>query len=138
MSNITPVTFVYASNFPTLSSTAIQAGIDYIEATFSGIFSLWSVLPATAQQAKYTALENLLVAWYLMDIYPRSVVGVTGSGGQVIVSKKVGGRDGVEIKYNSSKSSGSSSELINLTTNAFGEKALLMINSVPERFKIYG
>lgn len=138
MSNITPTTFVYSSNFPTLSSTVVQAGIDYIETTFSGIFSLWAKLPQVTQQAKYTALENLLVAWYLMDLNPRSVVGATGSGGQVIASKKVGGREGIEIKYNDSKGSGVSSELMSLTTNTFGEKALLMLNSVPERWMILG
>lgn len=138
MSVLQPINFAYTSNFPSLSTNQIQAGIDFIEATWSGIFTLFSLDTQTVQQAKQAALENLLVAWYLADLFPTQVVGITGTGGQIIKRKEVGGNNGVKIEFSDIAGRLSNPAYTQLFTNSFGEKAYTILMSSPERYMIYG
>ena len=74
---------------------------------------------------------NLLVAWYLLDTNPQSATGVIGNGGMAVSSKSIGGTslsfEGMEVQEG----------LKQLNSNMFGQKALLMIQAIPERFGIY-
>jgi hypothetical protein len=99
---------------------------------FSGVQYLWGVLDKETRDAKRNLLTNLLVAWYLADTNPTALVGVVSNGGMALSSKSIGGTsvsfDGLEAQEGVKQ----------LNSNMFGQKALMMIQSAPERFGVYG
>ena len=123
--------FKYADNFPTLTDTDINAAYDLVSVMFSGVLSCWAILKEPLRTQKRTLLLNLLIAWYLLDTNPESAVGVMGNGGMALSSKSVGGTslsfEGMDAQEG----------IKQLNSNVFGQKALMMIQSIPERFGIY-
>lgn len=123
--------FKYADNFPKLTDTEIDAAYDIVSVMFSGVLSCWRVLNEPIRTQKRTLLLNLLVAWYLLDTNPTSAVGVLGNGGMAVSSKSIGGTslsfEGMDAQEG----------IKQLNSNLFGQKALLIIQSIPERFGIY-
>lgn len=123
--------FKYAENFPTLTDAQINSAYDIVSVMFSGVLSCWKVLNEPTRSAKRTLLLNLLIAWYLLDTNPGAAVGVLGNGGMAVSSKSIGGTslsfEGMEAQEG----------IKQLNSNVFGQKALLMIQSIPERFGIY-
>jgi len=119
--------------FPTLYSTdgmtapVIDAACAAIETEWPGIFQLYQSKPG--HQAN---LEGYLVGWWLADMYPDKVVGVSGDGGMPLTSKSIGG---VSIAR---KDLEAQPALKQLESNAFGVKALSMIMGAPERYRLYG
>jgi hypothetical protein len=123
--------FMYADNFPTLTDEQIDAAYQTVAVMFSGVNTLWGVLPGAIREAKRTLCLNLLTAWWLLDTNPEAASGVMGNGGMAVNSKSIGG---------TSLSFGGMDEqegLKQLNSNMFGQKALAMIQGAPERFGIY-
>lgn len=124
--------FMYASNFPTLTDSDINSANEIVLAMFSGVNRLWCVLDADTANAKRRLCINLLTAWYLLDMNPTSATGVIGNGGMALGSKSVGGTSLSFQDMNVQEG------LKQLDSNVFGQKALMMIQSAPERYGIYG
>lgn len=124
--------FKYTANFPTLSDQQIADAYDEVATIYSGVTKLWAVLDEETRTAKRTLCMNLLTAWYLLDMNPTSATGVIGNGGMALGSKSVGG---TSLSFQDMEAQ---EGLKQLNSNVFGQKALMMIQSAPERFGIYG
>lgn len=123
--------FKFADNFPTLTDTQINNAFEIVSVMFSGVLQCWRSLAAPLRDAKRELCLNLLIAWYLLDTNPSSAVGVMGNGGMAVSSKSIGGTslsfDGMDAQEG----------IKQLNSNVFGQKALMLIQSIPERFSIY-
>ena len=123
--------FIYASNFPTLTDAQINVAYSEVSVMFSGVLTLWGVLADPTRTNKRNLCMNLLTAWYLADMNPTSVTGVVGNGGMALSSKSIGG---TSVSFQDMEAQ---EGLKQLNSNVFGQKALMMIQSAPERFGIY-
>ena len=123
--------FIYAANFPTLTDAQINVAYEEVCVMFSGVKKLWAVLEATIRDAKRNLCLNQLTAWYLADMNPTAVTGVVGNGGMALSSKSIGG---TSVSFQDMEAQ---EGLKQLNSNVFGQKALMMIQSAPERFGIY-
>ena len=123
--------FKYADNFPTLTDQDINNAYDIVSVMFSGVLKCWAKMEEPLRTQKRTLLLNLLIGWYLLDADPTKAVGVIGNGGMALGSKSIGG---TSLSF---ADVGAQKGLAQLNSNMFGQKALLMIQSVPERFSIY-
>lgn len=128
---MTRADFKYAENFPNLSNDQINEAYETVTVMFSGVSSLWAVLDGPVATAKRTLCYNLLTAWYLLDMDPTSATGVIGNGGMALGSKSVGG---TSLSF---QDMDAQEGLKQLNSNVFGQKALTMIQSAPERYGIY-
>lgn len=128
---MTRLDFKYADNFPTLTDTQINDACEIVSVMFSGVLHCWRSLAAPIRDAKRELCLNLLVAWYLLDTNPQSATGVLGNGGMAVSSKSIGG---TSISF---EGMDAQEGIKQLNSNVFGQKALLMIQSIPERFSIY-
>lgn len=127
---MTRAQFLYAGNFPDLTDNEINLAYTEVSTMFSGVNQLWNVLNAEIRSAKRTLCMNLLTAWYLMDMNPTSARGVVGNGGMALSSKSVGG---TSVSFSDMDAQ---EGIKQLNSNVFGQKALMMIQSAPERFGI--
>lgn len=123
--------FKFANNFPTLTDTDINNAYDIVSVMFSGILQCWAVLAEPIRTQKRTLLLNLLIAWYLLDTNPTAAVGVMGNGGMALTSKSIGG---TSLSFGDMDAQ---EGIKQLNSNVFGQKALAMIQGIPERFGIY-
>ena len=123
--------FIYASNFPTLTDAQINVAYSEVSVMFSGVLTLWGVLAEPTRTNKRNLCMNLLTAWYLADMNPTSVTGVVGNGGMALSSKSIGG---TSVSFQDMEAQ---EGLKQLNSNVFGQKALMMIQSAPERYGIY-
>lgn len=123
--------FIYAGNFPELTDEKINLAYTEVSTIFSGVNQLWNVLDQATRTAKRTLCMNLLTAWYLLDMDPTSARGVVGNGGMALSSKSVGG---TSVSF---QDMDAQEGIKQLNSNVFGQKALMMIQSAPERFGIY-
>ena len=123
--------FKYANNFPTLTDEQINSAFEIVTVMFSGVLSCWKCLAEPLRTRKRELCLNLLIAWYLLDLDPSSAEGVMGNGGMAVNSKSIGGTslsfDGMDAQEG----------IKQLNSNVFGQKALMLIQSIPERFSIY-
>lgn len=123
--------FKFADNFPTLTDAQVNAAYEIVSVMFSGVMQCWRILPEPLRTQKRTLCMNLLVAWYLLDANPESAVGVMGNGGMALSSKSIGG---TSLSFSDMEAQEGVKQL---NSNVFGQKALLMLQSAPERFNIY-
>lgn len=123
--------FIYASNFPTLTDTDINNAYDIVSVMFSGVLSCWARMPEPMRTKKRTLLLNQLLAWYLLDTNPTAATGVIGNGGMAVSSKSIGG---TSLSFSDMDAQ---EGLKQLNSNMFGQKALMLIQTIPERFSIY-
>ena len=123
--------FKFASNFPTLSDTDINNAYDIVSVMFSGVLQCWRALNEPLRTQKRTLCLNYLIAWHLLDSNPQSAVGVMGNGGMALTSKSIGGTSLSFADMDAQEG------IKQLNSNVFGQKALTMIQSIPERFGIY-
>ena len=123
--------FKYADNFPTLTDAQINAAYDIVSVMFSGVLQCWRALPEPIRTQKRTLCMNLILAWYLLDTNPQAAVGVIGNGGMALSSKSIGG---TSLSFSDMDAQ---EGIKQLNSNVFGQKALMMIQSAPERFGIY-
>ena len=123
--------FKFASNFPTLTDEQINNAYEIVSVMFSGVLTLWGVLGEPIRTQKRTLALNLLIAWYLLDANPQSAVGVIGNSGMALTSKSIGGTSLSFADMDAQEG------IKQLNSNVFGQKALMMIQSAPERYGIY-
>ena len=123
--------FKFAENFPTLTDAQINSAYDIVSVMFSGVLQCWAVLPEPIRTQKRTLCINLILAWYLLDTNPQAAVGVLGNGGMALTSKSIGGTSLSFADMDAQEG------IKQLNSNVFGQKALTMIQSAPERFGIY-
>lgn len=123
--------FLYAGNFPTLTDAQINVAYEEVCVMFSGVKTLWGVLGEPIRTSKRNLCLNLLTAWYLADTNPSAVTGVVGNGGMALSSKSIGG---TSVSFSDMEAQ---EGLKQLNSNMFGQKALMMIQSAPERLGIY-
>lgn len=128
---MTRADFKYADNFPTLTDEQINSAYEDVCVMFSGVLQLWGVLNETTREAKRTLCINLITAWYLADMNPSAVKGVVSNGGMALGSKSIGG---TSVSFSDMEAQ---EGLKQLNSNLFGQKALIMIQSAPERYGIY-
>lgn len=128
---MTRSTFYYAANFPDLTDSDINEAYEIVGAMFSGVNTLWGVLDDTTRTSKRTLCLNLLTAWYLLDLNPESATGVIGNGGMALGSKSVGG---TSLSF---QDMDAQEGVKQLNSNVFGQKALMLLQTAPERFGIY-
>lgn len=126
--------FKFKDNFVDLTLDQIHKALQIVNAQFSGVYTLWNMLPPGDASAKRELCINYLLAWQLMTLYPTQVVGVGGTGGMPIQSKKAGP---IFIKYRDTIRQAGSGALEMLTTNQFGLEALMMIQGAPENYLFY-
>ena len=123
--------FKFAENFPSLTDAQIDAAYEIVSVMFSGVLKCWAVLEEPTRTKKRTLCMNLILAWYLLDATPGSAVGVMGNGGMALTSKSIGGTSLSFADMDAQEG------IKQLNSNVFGQKALMMIQSAPERFSIY-
>lgn len=123
--------FYYAANFPTLTDTDINKAYEIVSVMFSGVLECWRVMAEPLRTKKRTLAINLLIAWYLADMNPSKVQGVVGNGGMALSSKSIGG---TSVSFSDMDAQ---EGLKQLNSNVFGQKALALIQTAPERFGIY-
>lgn len=123
--------FKFADNFPTLTDAQINSAYEIVSVMFSGVNQCWRVLGEPVRTQKRTLAMNLLTAWYLLDANPQSAVGVIGNGGMALTSKSIGGTSLSFADMDAQEG------IKQLNSNVFGQKALMLIQSAPERFGIY-
>lgn len=125
--------FMFRDKFVNLTDTQFMSALQAVNAQFSGVYSLWSFLPPDDARAKRELCINYLLAWKLVMLYPENAVGIAGTGGMPIGSKKAGP---IFIKYKNMVRQ-EDSTLSMLTTNQFGIEALTMIQSAPECYMVF-
>lgn len=126
--------FKFRDRFQGITDTQLAQAYQIINAQFSGVYSLWRLLPPEDARAKRELCINYLIAWKLMDMYPDSALDATGTGAMPLESKKVGP---ISIKYKNTVRQGDSGILMMLTTNEYGLQALTMLQSAPEMYMVF-
>lgn len=130
---ITIYQFLFRDDFVDLTDDQFRKALQIVNTEFSGIPTLWSILPPDVANAKRELCINYLIAWKLSSLYPDQALSSVGTGGIPLESKKVGP---ITIKYSDTLRQGNSI-LSMLTTNQYGIEALTMIQSAPEMFQVY-
>ena len=123
--------FKFADNFPSLTDAQINSAYEIASVMFSGVLKCWAKLPEPIRTQKRELCMNLILAWYLLDQNPQSAVGVMGNGGMALTSKSIGGTSLSFADMDAQEG------VKQLNSNVFGQKALMMLQSAPERFSIY-
>ena len=129
---MTHTDFTYSNNFPSLTTSQIDVAMGIVETMYSGILECWSNLQEPLRTNKRALVENLLVGWYLANMYPSAVRGIVANGGLPLSSKSIGG---TSVTF---KDIATQRGLEALLSNTFGVQALQMILSAPEMMSIYG
>jgi hypothetical protein len=127
--------FLYFRNFNFVDGGAseVPEAMIAVNSQWYGVLNnFWSSQSTVQQTATRNLVYNLLIGWYLADMFPEALVAVGGNGGMPLVVKSIGG---VNIEYLQYKIQ---DEMKVLTTNTFGLRALTMILSAPERFGMLG
>lgn len=125
--------FKFRDRFVNITDLQFTQALQIINAQFSGVYSLWSVLPPDERDAKRELCINYLLAWKLTQLYPAQSLGAAGTGGLPLKSKKAGP---IQITYKDLVRQENS--LLNLlTTNQYGIDALMMIQNAPEMYTMY-
>lgn len=125
--------FIFRDKFVDLTNDQFNQALRMINAEFSGVYKLWSILPPDEAHAKRELCINYLIAWKLAQMYPDIALDVTGTGGMPLASKKAGP---IFIRYKETLRQ-DDSVLSMLATNQYGMEALTLIQSAPEMFMVY-
>lgn len=127
--------FMFADRFEDLNEVQLGKALQIVNAQFSGVYTLWAFLPPTERDAKRKLCINYLLAWQLATLYPDQAILAGGSGGMPLKGKKI---DGISLQYRDVLRASGSGVLDMLTTNEWGLEALVMIQSAPENYLLYG
>lgn len=126
-------TFSYKRYITDLTEDEYEEAKNEVLVTWAGVVELWECLSEDIKYSKRLTAINLLIMWWLADMYPtRLVGGVQSSGGMAVKSKSI--RD-VSISYGDLQLPESYSVL---ASNQFGVKAAYMISTAPEMMGVYG
>lgn len=125
--------FIFRDKFVDLTDLQFAQSLQMINAEFSGVYSLWSILPPDEARAKRELCINYLIAWKLVQMYPENALDVSGTGGMPLASKKAGP---IFIRYKETLRQ-DDSVLSMLSTNQYGIEALTLMQSAPEMYMVY-
>lgn len=123
--------FMFRDKFLDLTDPQLGTALQIVNAQFSGVYTLWALLPPPERDAKRKLCINYLLAWQLATLYPDQALLGSGTGGMPIKSKRI---DGVALQYRDLVKSAGSGVLDMLTTNEWGLQALMMIQSAPDNY----
>jgi hypothetical protein len=132
----------HLQSFPQLADSRyddiITDAIDAVYAMFTGVKTLWDMEPKQVWYEKTVLCYRLLAAWYIADLYPGLVTGVSVMGGVPLKRKKV---DGVDITFPDTGIGNGNKDyldlLASLRSNPFGMKALAMIRCSAKMALLY-
>lgn len=124
--------FRFRRYFIGIPEEGINEVIDETYAIWAGTQCFWASLEPVSQQLKRDLLISFLIAWQLADLYPDQTENAMNNAGMPLMSKESGG---VILKFLPVKVQDA---MYPLLSNTFGIRALNMIMSAPERFKIRG
>lgn len=125
--------FTYRDKFLNLSEEEFTEARDIVMAMWSGVMEMWGACSEDVRQRKRSAVMNLLVAWYLADVYPLKLTGgIQSSGGMPVASKHI--RD-VSVSFHQLDLP---EEYGALASNQFGIKAAYLIRYAPDMMGVYG
>jgi hypothetical protein len=125
-------TFTFKDNFKGLTDLQFDSARQIVEATFSGVFSLWEILPEKERNAKIRITMHYLIGWQLLQLYPEKGIGVASNGGMPLAGKSI---STIHLKF--AENTRQSAGLSVLENNAFGLMALNLIQNSPEAFTLY-
>lgn len=125
--------FMFSDNFVDLTDSQLGKALQIVNAQFSGVYSLWALLPPQERDAKRKLCINYLLAWQLVTLYPDQAILGSGSGGMPLKSKKI---DYINLQYRDVVRASGSGVLDMLTTNEWGMQALMLIQSAPENYML--
>jgi hypothetical protein len=125
--------FRFKDNFYGLSDDELQLAIDEAEITWSGVRTLWGILPEAVQTQKRDLCMNYICAWYIADLYPKNLrPGMYNAGGTVLTHKSI---EGVSLGF---KVRSIQPGMEQFQSNVFGLKALDMLVNAPDMQVIRG
>lgn len=127
--------FMFKEKFVDLTEAELGKALQIVNAQFSGVYTLWAFLPPDERDAKRRLCINYLLAWQLATLYPDKAILSGGSGSMPLKGKKI---DGIHLQYRDVLRASGSGVLDMLTTNEWGLEALVMIQSAPENYLLYG
>ena len=116
----------------TQADNIIDSAIDAVYDMFTGVSTLWNLHDSQTYFDKTRRCYLYLTAWYIADMYPKLVAGVTVMGAIPLKEKKIGG---VDVKFDTEfLSSGKGQNLLRgLLSNPFGKMAYTMITCCAKR-----
>lgn len=123
--------FMFSDKFVELTDAQLGTALQIVNAQFSGVYTLWALLPPPERDAKRRLCINYLLAWQLATLYPDQAILSAGTGGMPLKSKKI---DGISLTFRDTVRSSGSGVLDMLTTNEWGLQALMMIQSAPDNY----
>lgn len=123
--------FMFSEKFVDLTDVQLGHALQIVNAQFSGVYTLWALLPPPERDAKRKLCINYLLAWQLATLYPDQAILSAGTGGMPLKSKKI---DGISLTFRDMVKSAGSGVLDMLTTNEWGLQALMMIQSAPDNY----
>lgn len=117
---------------PSEADNIIDNAIDAVYDIFTGVASLWNMQDAQTWFDKTRRCYLYLTAWYIGDMYPKYVSGVTVMGAVPLKEKKIGG---VDLKFDTEFLTGGKGQnlLKGLLSNPFGKMAYTMITCCAKR-----
>lgn len=117
-----------ASEADNIIDTSIEAVYDI----FTGVATLWNLHDKQTWFDKTRRCYLYLTAWYIADMYPKLVSGVTVMGAVPVKEKKIGG---IDIKFDTEfLSTGKGQNLLRgLLSNPFGKMAYTMVTCCAKR-----
>ena len=131
----------FLASFPKLSGldnsvsaadTIIDGAIEAVYDMFTGVATLWDKHDKQTWFDKTRRCYLYLTAWYIADMYPKYVAGVTVMGAVPLKEKKIGG---VDLKFDTEFLNGGKGQnmLRGLLSNPFGKMAYTMITCCAKR-----
>lgn len=119
-------------NSVTNSDAIIDGAIEAVYDMFTGVATLWNKHDAQTWFNKTRRCYLYLTAWYIADMYPKYVSGVTVMGAVPLKEKKIGG---VDLKFDTEYLAGGKGQnlLKGLLSNPFGKMAYTMITCCAKR-----
>jgi hypothetical protein len=129
----------YLAAFPKFTNAEydpiIEDAINAVYTMFNGAQYLWKSRDTDTWYDKTVRCYLYLVAWYIVNLYPRMSAGIQSTGGMPILAKKIGD---VTIHYMDSSRLSTADDVLNsLKSNPYGNMALMMIRSAPARFAMH-
>ena len=114
------------------ADSIIDGAIDAVYDMFTGVATLWNKHDAQTYFDKTRRCYLYLTAWYIADMFPKYVAGVTVMGAVPLKEKKIGG---VDLKFDTDYlNSGKGQNLLKgLLSNPFGKMAYTMITTCAKR-----
>ena len=114
------------------ADSIIDGAIEAVYDIFTGVATLWNLHDKQTWFDKTRRCYLYLTAWYIADVFPKYVAGVTVMGAVPLKEKKIGG---VDIKFDTEfLSSGKGLDVLKgLLSNPFGKMAYLMIQTCAKR-----